>query len=310
MISINSFKLDSCATAKCGPHKRCVIRSGQPKCVCAPKCKAMNRVKKYNRPKYDSPYPQKYKSLALLNRSYRKNADERQNRESSPSSKNIHRKNRHQHVLMDATTPVIIDHQLSDVSVFFDANNSPNRTNARSDKMISIVAPPSTITNLSSHRFKKRKTSSSVLNQQQQQSQHNNGKSLAARKFVSNRNSNLLTNNNNSDVSLNDEIFTNEMQHTHRRHRINTKNNYGSNITSNNRNHYRHNSNNNEDDDDDENNSWSDRIRSGFYGHDIPYPPIDVPVSFYIDFFFHSFKNTHIDNEKWEKNAFFLFFNK
>lgn len=29
---------ESCATAKCGKSKRCVMRNGQPKCVCSPKC--------------------------------------------------------------------------------------------------------------------------------------------------------------------------------------------------------------------------------------------------------------------------------
>lgn len=32
-------KSENCATAKCGPNKRCVIRQGQPKCICAPNCK-------------------------------------------------------------------------------------------------------------------------------------------------------------------------------------------------------------------------------------------------------------------------------
>uniref|UniRef100_A0A336LNK1 CSON008443 protein n=1 Tax=Culicoides sonorensis TaxID=179676 RepID=A0A336LNK1_CULSO len=31
--------VDNCATAKCGPSKRCVLRQGQPKCICAPNCK-------------------------------------------------------------------------------------------------------------------------------------------------------------------------------------------------------------------------------------------------------------------------------
>lgn len=35
--------LESCNTAKCGPQRQCVIRQGQPKCVCAPNCKQNQR---------------------------------------------------------------------------------------------------------------------------------------------------------------------------------------------------------------------------------------------------------------------------
>lgn len=36
---IYHFNPDSCETSKCGPNKRCVMRNGHPKCICAPKCK-------------------------------------------------------------------------------------------------------------------------------------------------------------------------------------------------------------------------------------------------------------------------------
>ncbi|XP_063698089.1 follistatin-A [Culicoides brevitarsis] len=44
MVALNSgiscsSCVDNCATAKCGPNKRCVVRDGQPKCICAPMCK-------------------------------------------------------------------------------------------------------------------------------------------------------------------------------------------------------------------------------------------------------------------------------
>lgn len=41
MFFVLRFKLESCKTAKCGAGKKCVQRNNQPKCVCAPNCKAM-----------------------------------------------------------------------------------------------------------------------------------------------------------------------------------------------------------------------------------------------------------------------------
>lgn len=35
------FDLESCKTAKCGAGKKCIQRNDQPKCVCAPNCKAL-----------------------------------------------------------------------------------------------------------------------------------------------------------------------------------------------------------------------------------------------------------------------------
>ncbi|KAL1399483.1 hypothetical protein pipiens_008178, partial [Culex pipiens pipiens] len=37
--------LDSCDRAKCGPNKRCVMKKGRPKCICAPNCKAPKQMK-------------------------------------------------------------------------------------------------------------------------------------------------------------------------------------------------------------------------------------------------------------------------
>ncbi|XP_021697035.1 uncharacterized protein LOC5574901 isoform X2 [Aedes aegypti] len=38
--------LDSCEKAKCGVNKRCVMKKGRPKCICAPSCKAPKQAKK------------------------------------------------------------------------------------------------------------------------------------------------------------------------------------------------------------------------------------------------------------------------
>lgn len=46
------MNLESCNTADCGPHKQCVIRSGQPKCICSPNCKNNHRHHRINRQNY------------------------------------------------------------------------------------------------------------------------------------------------------------------------------------------------------------------------------------------------------------------
>uniref|UniRef100_A0A8D8HRJ8 Follistatin n=2 Tax=Culex pipiens TaxID=7175 RepID=A0A8D8HRJ8_CULPI len=40
--------LDSCDRAKCGPNKRCVMKKGRPKCICAPNCKAPKQMKHHH----------------------------------------------------------------------------------------------------------------------------------------------------------------------------------------------------------------------------------------------------------------------
>ncbi|XP_053684085.1 uncharacterized protein LOC128734096 [Sabethes cyaneus] len=37
--------LESCENANCGPNKRCVMKRGRPKCICAPNCKAPKQAK-------------------------------------------------------------------------------------------------------------------------------------------------------------------------------------------------------------------------------------------------------------------------
>ncbi|XP_055608702.1 uncharacterized protein LOC129755982 [Uranotaenia lowii] len=39
--------LDSCDKAKCGLNKRCIMKKGRPKCVCAPNCKSPKQAKHY-----------------------------------------------------------------------------------------------------------------------------------------------------------------------------------------------------------------------------------------------------------------------
>ncbi|XP_055380259.1 uncharacterized protein LOC129611242 [Condylostylus longicornis] len=42
--------IDSCDTFKCSPGKRCVLKKGRPKCICAPICKAASKEKRKLRP--------------------------------------------------------------------------------------------------------------------------------------------------------------------------------------------------------------------------------------------------------------------
>ncbi|XP_055623892.1 uncharacterized protein LOC129767236 isoform X2 [Toxorhynchites rutilus septentrionalis] len=42
---LSSPSTDNCDRAKCGPNKRCVMKKGRPKCICAPSCKASKQAK-------------------------------------------------------------------------------------------------------------------------------------------------------------------------------------------------------------------------------------------------------------------------
>lgn len=42
-------KESSCDTVKCGNGKRCILKKGQPKCICAPNCKASAAINKNRR---------------------------------------------------------------------------------------------------------------------------------------------------------------------------------------------------------------------------------------------------------------------
>uniref|UniRef100_A0A1Q3FQR2 Putative kazal type serine protease inhibitor n=2 Tax=Culex tarsalis TaxID=7177 RepID=A0A1Q3FQR2_CULTA len=57
--------LDSCDRAKCGPNKRCVMKKGRPKCICAPNCKAPKQIK-HHHPQQQQHFPdQKIKVINL-----------------------------------------------------------------------------------------------------------------------------------------------------------------------------------------------------------------------------------------------------
>lgn len=52
-------KLESCKTAKCGAGKKCIQRNQQPKCVCAPNCKASKGQRNVHNSKRTSRYSEK-----------------------------------------------------------------------------------------------------------------------------------------------------------------------------------------------------------------------------------------------------------
>ncbi|EDS33148.1 conserved hypothetical protein [Culex quinquefasciatus] len=57
--------IDSCDRAKCGPNKRCVMKKGRPKCICAPNCKAPKQMK-HHHPQHQQHFPdQKIKVINL-----------------------------------------------------------------------------------------------------------------------------------------------------------------------------------------------------------------------------------------------------
>lgn len=192
--------IDSCSSAKCGPQKRCVMRGGEPKCVCAPKCKSsQHHTKHHHHPTDDT---------QISRRNVNGNAHERDPR---------YRRRHASTATADVQIAVLDRRGMHARSNSFNKNASmPKR-----DKVISIVSPSSQ----NSHRFRKNSLSS-------KSSAHNATQRIDHRDTRHGR------------------------QHRYNQH-------VGEQPP------HRHN---------DQNASWEDRIRSGFYGHDIPYPPIDVPL--------------------------------
>lgn len=55
--------VESCKTAKCGSGKKCVQRNDQPKCICAPNCKASKGQRNNQNAKQNMRYIQKENEL-------------------------------------------------------------------------------------------------------------------------------------------------------------------------------------------------------------------------------------------------------
>lgn len=210
LIFIADIAADSCNSAKCGPQKRCVMRGGEPKCVCAPKCKSNQHHTKHHLTDDQTTTAHSHTDAQKSRRNINGNAHEREQRY----------RRRHASTAADVQITVLAGSGVQSKSSF-----NKNASMPKKDKVISIVSPSSQ----NSHRFRK-----NSLSIKSSSSSHNETQRIEHR----------------------------DMRHG-RKHRYNQHVVAGDQST-----HRHHN----------QNASWEDRIRSGFYGHDIPYPPVDVPV--------------------------------
>lgn len=209
------------------------MRSGQPKCVCAPNCKAKNQ-----RPKHGN-----NRAHAQLNGNHEGGLKRHTNDHSEPNRSD---QNHRQSIQTDVDTSHYVQ--------IFDHRN--NQSHAKSDKIISIIAPihsSSNPSNLSSsHRSKKIKLHNAAQ-------QHNANRNMA-------KSTKHLVALNNSHAKQ----HPSGMGHTmHKPHKNEYSNSSSSSLFDNNIlnvNHRRQ-------------TSVEEQFKSKFYGHDIPYPPIDLPVS-------------------------------
>ncbi|XP_055320206.1 uncharacterized protein LOC129577357 isoform X2 [Sitodiplosis mosellana] len=228
--------IDSCKTAKCGAHKKCVMRSGQPKCVCAPKCKTKNQ-----RPKRNG--GGNHHAHSQFNSNYQ--------------GLNHHHHHHHQSSIDDND-----DTSHDDVQIINNDLNNTNRSHTKSDKIISIIAPIHHPSNLSSsHRSKKIHNTEQMHNDKGGGTVSNN----SSRQNMVKSSKHLVASSNSNSTAR--QHHQSGISH---RHKMRTHKNEYSNsslIDNNivNVNHRRQ-------------TSVEQQFKSNFYGHDIPYPPIDLPL--------------------------------
>lgn len=238
---------DSCKTAKCGPHKKCVLRSGQPKCVCAIKCKTKNQ-----RPK-------------------RGGANHHAHSQFKSNHQGLNQQHHHQHHHQSSIDDND-DTSHDDVHIFNNDLNNTNRSHRKSDKIISIIAPIHHSSNLSSsHRPKK------IHNSARMHSGGGGGGVIVSDGTPSTNSSrrNMVKSSKHSVANPNGNPAARQHHQSgiNHRHKITAHKNEYSNsslIDNNivNVNHRRQ-------------TSVEQQFKSKFYGHDIPYPPIDLPVSWF-----------------------------
>ncbi|XP_031634012.1 follistatin isoform X2 [Contarinia nasturtii] len=254
--------IDSCKTAKCGTHKKCVMRSGQPKCVCAPKCKTKNQ-----RPKRGNPYTHSLQIKHNHQHHHGLNLPRRSNDHNSGNNGN-HHQHQHHHLHHHQSIQNDDDPTSHDaVQIIDDELN--NRSYTKSDKIISIIAPiphPSNLS-ISSHRSKK-----IHLHNNGQQSMVKSMKHLmdATTTMTSLTTTGQSMNNSHTIQQQQQQQQQNRHQidiNHHRSNKLLQKNVYSnSSLIDNNIvnvNHRRQ-------------TSVEQQFKSKFYGHDIPYPPIDL----------------------------------
>lgn len=266
---------ESCKTAKCGTHKRCVLRNGQAKCVCAPKCKVKN-----SRPKRVNHHSQLNDGNHQGVNRRRYNADDTSNLSSRMSGRgsdyskinNINKNSsrtgkRHQHP-QSYQSPHQRIHALDFVNNV-DRRLNDDRTQFQSDKIISIITPSPSLSirpsNLnSSHSHKKLIDAHAVAAA---------AAATQAPLLSSNRSSNLNAMEPLQSTTKRHSMAT--VHHSYSAKRRGTKNRSTNNSTS------------SLIDNNIVNVHSQHRISSGeqefiskFHGHDIPYPPIDTTVGF------------------------------
>lgn len=269
------FPTDSCKTAKCGARKKCVIRSGEPRCVCAPKCKTKNRPKRGHRHVQSQLLHLQSHSHSHSQSQLRSNNHEELNQQqqqqsgdfsnrtliNNPSGNNHH----HQSIQIDAATAATAsddddeDDTSHDVQIFH-GDNLNNRPNMKSDKIISIIAPSIQHSNLSRSHRRNKKTSlhNSAMT-------HNGKRNVAKPTKPSNYSVAVPSNNSHAKQQPNG-IHSNKHKLAHKNQYTNSSGQLDNNIF--NVNHHRR-----------QTSSVEEQFKSKFYGHDIPYPPIDLPVS-------------------------------
>lgn len=250
-----SISVDSCKTAKCGTHKKCVMRSGQPKCVCAPKCKTKNQRPKRGDGNQHHAHSQFKSNHQGLN--------QQQQQQQHLTSDHSGEMNHHQSSIDDTDNT-----SHDNVQIFDNDLNNQNQSHIKSDKIISIIAPsihhPS---NLSiSHRSKKIHNAAQLHNGSSSSSNGGSGSGSNSRRNMDKSTKHLIANSSNNSAAR--QHHQSGINH---RHKITTHKNEYSNsslIDNNivNVNHRRQ-------------TSVEQQFKSKFYGHDIPYPPIDLPVS-------------------------------
>lgn len=258
---------DSCKTAKCGARKKCVMRSGEPRCVCAPKCKTKNRPKRGHRHVQSQLlHLQSHIESQLhsnnnhdgLNHQQRKRSNDFSNRTliNHPNGNN-----HHQSIQIDADDTSHDDND-DDVQIFHD-DHLNNRSNMKSDKMVSIIAPIQHSNLSSSHRRKKTTLHSSAMTHNGRRNVHK-----IPTKASSNHSDDTATEatmSNNSHAKHRQNGNSNKHKLAHKHQYSNSSSQLDNNIFNVNHRHRQ--------------TSVEQQFKSKFYGHDIPYPPIDLPVS-------------------------------
>lgn len=220
------------------------MRNGQPKCVCAPKCKA-----KKSRPKRINHYPQLHDGHHYMPHRSRSSNSKNSNRRNNNNNNSIRNGKRHQHQRNYQSL-----HQRNQLS---SEQTKTDRTQFQNDKIISIIASSSSawsslnrLSNLNiSHSHKKTIDAHS-----------------ADATAVANGHRNMVK----SQQSTSKRHLLATVHHSHSSKRLsktnrNSSSPNGINIVD--TNPHRQFS------------SAEKEFTSKFYGHDIPYPPIDLPVS-------------------------------